>query len=164
MGFLLQLIDRLKAPDRSCMKFDAGLLCEGGWLALLSCWVGLHFPSLQKPAGNHKGAWRAATDPHECRVSHAKKLNGSECNPGTDQACGHGPCSGFQMPDNKQGSLGVPSRPACCKMRRRADARAHGVTSSSFVLAHNPSITQFRIDETRTADASAARTAVRTGS
>jgi hypothetical protein len=66
MGFLLQQSMSLKLWDRSLQSNIAGLLCEGSWLALLSCQrFGTQCPSLQKSAASCLGPQRAGMDPHE---------------------------------------------------------------------------------------------------
>jgi hypothetical protein len=103
----MQPIDRLKLWDHSAAQTDAGLLCEGPRLALLSSQMfSMHCPSLQRTLGASGEQARSHTH---------MKANGSElgsCKSWSCQARRQGLCHGPKLPDNKQGSLGIASQPA----------------------------------------------------
>jgi hypothetical protein len=84
---------------------DAGLLCEGPWLALLSCWLfGTHCPSLQRTL-------RASRE----RARSHEGANGSELESRKSWSCQarrQGLCHGLKLPDNMQCRLGIARQPA----------------------------------------------------
>jgi hypothetical protein len=104
-GFPLQSIDRLKSETSLFIQAFAGLLCEGGWLAFLSCQTfGTHCPSLQRMLG----ASREQVQSH-------LKANGSELESRKSWSCQasrQGLRHGLKLLSNKQGRLGTARQPA----------------------------------------------------
>jgi hypothetical protein len=89
--------------DQSCSSNVAGLLCEGGWLTLLSCWAfSTQSPSASKDTQGFREQARIHMKANGLEWAIAQILASSQ----------QGPCHGPKLPDDKQGSLGIASQPA----------------------------------------------------